>query len=185
MQAETVTEGAREEPASRGGAYKRKVLERQVHATCGGARIQHDVEPEIFHGGVEVFFHHAVQAVDFVDKEHVVFLQAREESGQVARFFEYGAARDVDVHAHLFCDNPGECRLAESGRAREKAMVKRIAAVACRLDRNGEALLEVFLAGEFGKGRRSEFTVGIAFVEGTFLRGDDSLVVHSFSLQVL
>ena len=99
------------------------MLERQVHAAGGGARIQHDVEPEIFHGGVEVFFHHAVQAVNFVDEKDVVLLQARKEPGQVARLLENGPARDVDVHAHLFCDNPGKGRLSEPGRPGKQAVV--------------------------------------------------------------
>ena len=105
LQPETVAERPRQKPAARCGANECKVLEREVHAPCRRAGIQHDVEPEIFHGGVEVFLDYAIQAVDLVDEQNVVLLQARQQPGKVACFFENRAARDVDVYAHFFGDD--------------------------------------------------------------------------------
>ena len=178
LQAEAVAEGACQEPAARRGAHEREVLEREVHAPCRRAGVEHDVEPEIFHGGVEVFLDNAVQAVDFVDKEDVVFLQAREEAGEVARFFENGTARDVDVHAHLFGDDARKRRLAEPWRACEQTVVERIATVLGCLNCYRKAFLDVVLTGKFVEARRAQVAVGIAFVKRAFLRRNNTLIVH-------
>ena len=74
MKPESVAQRARQQPASCCRAHQRKMLERQVHAPGRRSGIEHDVEPEVFHGGVEVLLDHAVQTVDFVDKQDIVFL---------------------------------------------------------------------------------------------------------------
>ena len=125
------------------------MLEREIHSPCRRARVEHDIEPKIFHGGVEVFFDDAVQTVDFVDEQNVVFLQACEKPRKIACLFENGPARNVDVHAHFFRDDARKRRLAESRRARKKAMVERIAAALCRSDGDGKTFLDVVLACKF------------------------------------
>ena len=146
------------------------MLEREVHAPCRRARVEHNVEPEIFHGGVEVFFDNAIQTVDFVDKENVVFLQAREEPGEVACLFEYGTARNVDVHTHFFCDDARKRCFAEPWGPRKKAMVQRIATVLSCFNCDGKAFLDVVLTCKFAQARRTQVAFGIAFVKGAFLR---------------
>ena len=83
------------------------MLERQVHAAGRRPGIQHDIEPKIFHSGVEVFFHHTVQTVNFVNKQDVVLLQACQKPRKVARLFENRTARNMDIHTHFLGDNSG------------------------------------------------------------------------------
>jgi hypothetical protein len=54
---------------------------RNVHFDARGprSRSDHNVDLEVFHRAVENFFYLRLQAVDFVDKEDVVFFEARQE----------------------------------------------------------------------------------------------------------
>ena len=53
--------------------------------------IDDDIDTEIFDGGVEVFFDDFGKAMDFVDEEDIPFLEAGEEAGEIASFFDGGA----------------------------------------------------------------------------------------------
>ena len=70
-----------------------------MDGTCGGAGVDDDVEAEVFHGGVEVFFYCGVEAVDFIDEEDVAFLDVGEHAGEVACFFDLWARGGVELGA--------------------------------------------------------------------------------------
>ena len=110
VQTETVTEWTGEKSGTGRGADERKMLERKVHRSCRGTGIEHNVQPEIFHCGVEIFFDYTAQAVNFVDKKNIVFTKACEKSGEIARFFKDGAACNVNPDSHFFGDDSGESR---------------------------------------------------------------------------
>ena len=66
--AEAVAQGIGEHTGAGGGADEGEGGQVDFHAAGGGAFADHDVELVVFEGGVEDFFHHGAEAVDFVDK---------------------------------------------------------------------------------------------------------------------
>jgi len=110
----------------------------------------------VLHGGVENLLDHVGQPVDLVDEEHIVFLQVREDRGQVALPLDDGPRGHLDADAHLPGQDVGERRLAETRGAREQDVVQGLAPHARRLDENGEAFLHALLSDVLGKRSRTE-----------------------------
>lgn len=65
--------GGGEEAGAGGCADEGEGGDGEADAAGVGALIDHNVDTEVFHGGVEVFFDVFVDAVDFVDEEDVAF----------------------------------------------------------------------------------------------------------------
>ena len=60
---------------SSGGSDQRETRQMDPHRACVGARIDDDVDLEVFHGGVEVFLDHPADAVYLIDEEHIALFQ--------------------------------------------------------------------------------------------------------------
>ena len=89
--AEAGAEWGAEKACAGGGSDKSEAGKVQANGAGGGALIDDDIDAEIFDGGVEVFFDDFGEAMDFVDEEDISFLEAGEEAGEVASFFDGGA----------------------------------------------------------------------------------------------
>ena len=91
----------------------------QVQSDAAGVRslVNDDVEFEIFHRRIQIFFDGLLQAMDFVNEQHVDLFEIGEQAGEVARFFNGRAAGAPDVCAHGFGEDVGERGFAETGRA--------------------------------------------------------------------
>ena len=89
--AEAGAEWGAEESGAGGGSDESEAGEVEANGAGGGALIDDDIDAEIFDGGVEVFFDDFGEAMDFVDEEDISFLEAGEEAGEVASFFDGGA----------------------------------------------------------------------------------------------
>ena len=105
----------------------------------------HDVEGEVFEGGVEDFLDATAEAVNLVDEEDVVLLEVGEDGGHVAGALDGGAGGDADVHPHLGRDDVGERGLAESGRPVEEDVVERLLALLRGEDADAEVVLDLLL----------------------------------------
>jgi hypothetical protein len=86
--AESGAQGSAEKARTCGGSDQRKAGKVKTNGAGGGALIDDDVDAEIFDGGVEVLFDDFGEAMNFVDEEDISFLQAREQTGEVACFFD-------------------------------------------------------------------------------------------------
>ena len=86
-------------------AHQCEGLQVELDAACGGAFANHDVDLVVFECGVEDFFHHGREAVDFVNKQHVVCFQIGEQRGQVFGFFKHGAAGLTQINAKFLRDD--------------------------------------------------------------------------------
>jgi hypothetical protein len=86
--AESGAQGSAEKARTCGGSDQRKAGKVKTNGAGGGALIDDDVDAEIFDGGVEVFLDDFGEAMNFVDEEDISFLQAREQTGEVACFFD-------------------------------------------------------------------------------------------------
>ena len=56
-----------------------------LYGACAGAGVYHDIYPVIFHGRVQVFFHHGAEPVNLVNEQHVLVFQVGQQTCQVAR----------------------------------------------------------------------------------------------------
>ena len=74
---------------------------------------------------------------------------------QIALALERRARRDAHLGAHLVREQVGERRLAEPGRTREQHVVERVAALARRLDVDGQVVGDLLLAHELGEAARA------------------------------
>ena len=87
-----------------------------------------------------------VEAVDFVDKEHVVFVEIGQNGGEVARAVDGGAARYLDGRAELVGDNVRERGFAQAGGAVQKHVVERVPPHFARLYVDREIILDLLLS---------------------------------------
>ena len=71
QQAETGAQGRGEQSGARGGADEGEGLHVHGVSARGRALADHDVELVVFERGVEDFFERGLQAMDFVDEEHL------------------------------------------------------------------------------------------------------------------
>ena len=92
-----------------------------------------------------------VKAMDLVDEEDVARLEAGQDGGQVAGFFDNRPRGDPDVGAHLVGDDIGQGGLAQPRKAVEKHMVQGLAAVLGGLDGDLQIALELVLADVLGQ----------------------------------
>jgi len=92
-----------------------KFRERELNAPGARARIYNDVQPEFLHRRVQIFFHDRIEPVDFVDEEHVAFLQIRQHTSQVGGLIENRPGRNFNIRSHFIGDNVGECGFAQPG----------------------------------------------------------------------
>ena len=86
----------------------------------------YDVYLEVFHSRVKNLFHCPRQSVYLIDEKHISRLEIIEYGSQLTGLFYRRAAGDLDAHAHFICDYPCQGGLAQSRRAEEKRMVKRL-----------------------------------------------------------
>ena len=122
-EAETVAQRGRQQAGSCGRSDDRERRERQGDRGRAGSLADDHIDAKVLHREVEHFLGRARQAVDLVNKEDVAFLQARQDSGQVARMLDGGAGGQTQRRPHLGGDDHGERRLAQTGRACEQDMI--------------------------------------------------------------
>jgi hypothetical protein len=125
---EACHEGSGEEADSGGGADEGEGFKSELEGPGVGATIQDDIYPEILHGAVEEFFHGWVEAMDFVDEEHIAFFEAGEDAGEVSGALECGAAGGDEVSPHLAGDDVGQGGFSQSRRPVKKHMIQRLPA---------------------------------------------------------
>src|SRR5581483_10213433 len=100
---------------TRGCADQRELWQVQTKTSRLRSLVDNNVEPVIFHRGIEIFFDGRLEPMNFVNEKHVAFFQAREKAGQFARFFNYRATGILDVHIHRISDDVSESRFPETG----------------------------------------------------------------------
>ncbi len=149
-------EGGAEESSAGGGPDESEAGEVEADGAGGGALIDDDIDAEIFHGGIEVLFDDFGEAMNFVDEEDIAFLQASEQAGEVARFFDGGAGGGADGGVHFGSKNVGEGSFPEAGRSAEEKMIEGLGAGAGGVDEDAETVFEFGLAGEIGEAGGAE-----------------------------
>ena len=68
----------------------------------------HDVDLIVLECRVKNLFHDGRKPVNFIDEEHVVLFEIRQDGSEVPRALQYGARGLTQVHTHLFGDDVRE-----------------------------------------------------------------------------
>ena len=152
-----------EQTAARGGTHEGEGIEVDLNGACRGSLVDHDVDTIVLHGRIQILLHQGRQAVDLVDKEHVVLFERGEYAGEVARFVEHRAAGDLESHAEFVGDDIAEGGLSQSGRTVEQGVVERLATVFGSLDKHFQVFHHLALPTEIVEFQRSQCILKILF----------------------
>ena len=49
--------------------------------SCAGPLTDHEIDPKVFHRGIQDFFNRRLQAMDFVEEENFALLERRQDGG--------------------------------------------------------------------------------------------------------
>ena len=116
--------------------------------------------------------------MDFVDEQHVVGLQVRQDRGQVAGVVQDEPGGRADAAAHFPGDDVRDGGLAQAGRAVEDGVVQGFAAAFGRLDADPQRFFHARLAGVVLQGLRAQGAFGVLFFFQEVV-GDDA-VFHAW-----
>jgi len=97
-----------------------------------------------------------VEPVNLVDEEEIAVLHICENTGEIARLFDLGTARDVNFAPESARKDVREGRFAESGRAAEEYVIKGVVPPFGRLNHEHKTLFHLRLTTEFLEVRRSQ-----------------------------
>ena len=100
--------------------------------------------------------------MDLVDEQHVVGLEAREKTRQVAWFVQHRPRRGADRHTHLVGHNVGQGRFPKSWGAVQQHVVQRLATLPRSLHEHLQVVHGRTLAREVFKLRRPKHSIQVA-----------------------
>src|SRR5271157_4184942 len=97
------------------GPNARSVRQVEPDAPGVGALVDDDIQLEVLHGRVEVLLDGFLEAMDFIDEQHVSCFQVGQKARQVAGFLDSRPAGALEVGAHGLGEDVGEGGLAQAG----------------------------------------------------------------------
>ena len=145
--AESAPERRPEEPLARGRAGQREPRQRDAHGPRRRPLIEHDINVEVLHRGVE--YSSTVALMRWISS-----MKSRSPSWSFVRIRRgrplspSPGRKCSEFHAHLVRDDRGERGLAQAGRAAEQDVVERLLPPARRLDVDAQVLLDALLPDE-------------------------------------
>src|ERR1700722_2132442 len=98
-----------------------------------------------------MLFHRRTQAMDLVDEKHITLFEIGQKRGEFASLGDHRARSGTKADAEFARDDLRQRGLAETRRADEQHVVKRLAALARGFDKNREVLARLRLADDFGQ----------------------------------
>ena len=155
-QAEARAQRCGEHARAGGGTHQREARQVDLDGTRRRPGIDDDIQPVILHRRIQIFLDGGMQAVDFIDEEHVALLDVGEDAGEVARLLDLRAGGGVKLGAGSARNQVGQRGLAEAGRAGQQHVIEHIATLFGRLQHQQQAVLHLVLADELGKRRRAQ-----------------------------
>ena len=154
--AEARAQRRRQQPRARGGADKRE----RPHLDGVGARRRplpdDDVELVVLQRRVEQLFQRGLQAVHFVDEQHLLVAQVGQDGGQVALDLQRRPRGLLERRAHFVGDDVGQRGLAQPRRPVEQHVVQRLAARLGGLDGDFEVVFDLVLPDELAQPLRTQ-----------------------------
>jgi hypothetical protein len=154
--AETVAQRRRQQACARRRTDEGELGQVERQGACTRSLPDHDVEPEVLERRIQDLLDRPVHAVDLVDEEDVLRVEAREDRGHIALPLE-GRARDrAEADVELLADDRRQRRLPEPRWPDEEDVVERLAAGLRGLQRDVELLLRAVLADEVVESARAQ-----------------------------
>ena len=169
VDAETSSQGCREQAASRGCSHQSEWGQIYLDASCRRTFVDHDVDTVILHRRVEIFLYDGRETMYFVDEKDIVRLERCEDACKVARFVEHRSARQLEADSQLVGNDVGECGLTKSWRAMQKCVVEGFSAIFRSLDKDAQVLDNFLLSAKVFEAQRSECVLEVLFFLASLL----------------
>ena len=131
-----------------GGTDQCKWRERNLDRAGAGSFADHKIEFVIFHRRIEDFFHHRIEAVDFVDEQHIARFEIGEDRGKIACARQHRPRSRAEIYAQFSRHNLRQRGFAKTRRAGEQHMIQRLTAPLGGFDEDGEIFTGLRLADE-------------------------------------
>ena len=147
--AEALAQRRGQQAGARRGADQGKGRQVDAHRARGRPLADHQVELAVLQRRVEDFLDRRVQAVDFVDEQHVARLEVGQQGREVAGAQDDRPGGRAETDAQFAGDDLRQRRLAEARRPDEQHMVERFAARPGGVYEDPEVAPEALLADEF------------------------------------
>ena len=132
----------------------------RLHVHGVGARRRplpdHDVELVVFQRGVKDFLKRRLQAVDFVDEQHLLVAKIGQDGGEVALDLQRRPGSLLERHRQFVGDDGGQRGLAQARRAVEQNVIERFAARLRGLDGDRQIFFYLGLSDELRQALRAQ-----------------------------
>ena len=153
------------------GSDQRKGIDAEIDAARRQALAHHPGEEEVLHRRVHHLLDGAVEAMDFVDEQHVVGLKTGQDRRNVAGPLDGRPGGDLDGRTHLVGDDVGQGGLAQARRPVDDHVIQGLAAHSRRLHGDAQVFPHLWLPHEVVQAGRPEADVLFAVVP--LCRGGD------------
>ena len=132
--AETVTQRRGQQTGTCRCADQRERGQVELQRTRCRPFANHDVDLVVLHRRIEHLLDNRAQAVDLVDKQHVMRLEVRQQRSEVTGLFKHGAGGLAQVGFHFIGNDVGKRCLAKARRAEDQHMIQRFRTLARSAD---------------------------------------------------
>jgi hypothetical protein len=154
--AEPVAQRSREHSGPCRRADEGEPLERKPQRFRVRAAVDEEVDLEIFHGRIKIFFDDAAQPMDLVDEEDVARFERGEDAHEIFGLLERRAGRRSQGRAEFARDQARQRRLAQTRRSRKQHVFERFTAPFGRIHRDFEIVDNLRLTDIVIEGTRTQ-----------------------------
>ena len=137
--AEAVAQRRGQRAGPGGCAHQRERRQVQFDRPCGRPLANHNVELVVLHRRVQHLFDHRAESMNFINKQHVVGFEIRQQRSQIARLFQHRSGCLAQPDTHFGGDDMGQRGLSEAGGAKDQHMIQRFTTLPRGLDENSQA----------------------------------------------
>ncbi len=163
-QLEPIAERGRKQAGAGRSADQRERLERHIDGSRVDALAKRQVDPKIFHRGIEKFLDGFRQTVNFVDKQDGPLLGIGQIGDHILGCCQGRPAGDLKVDAQIAGNAHGKRRFTQAGRAVEKDVAQGFAAFGSSIHRNFKPGVDVPLPDHVAHPLRAQIAVVVAIV---------------------
>ena len=152
VDAEAGTERTGQQAAAGRRADEGEGCEVDLDRTRARSLVYHNINAIVLHRRVKIFLDDRTEAVNLVDKKHIVLLERGQDACQVARLIQHRTGGNLEAHAQLVGNDVRERCLSQTWRPVEQYMVQRFLAHPGSHDEDTEVLHHFRLAAEVAEG---------------------------------
>ncbi len=134
---------------------ERKLREIQLHRSGCRALADHKIELIVFHRRIERFFNRGRKPMNLIDKQDIVFLEVRQNGGQVTRMGQHEAGGRAERRPHLTSNDMSDSGLPQPRRAIKDRVIERFVPLLRCFDTDPQGFFHSLLADVFLQGLRT------------------------------